>query len=54
MQKVTKQLSDLAPKCMYFETKKLKVERFHMLLTMFHKGTLSHGIVENRMKGGQR
>lgn len=54
MQKVMQQFSELATKFMYFETEKLKVERFHMLLTIFHKGTLSHGIVENRMKDGQR
>ncbi len=39
---------------MYFGTEKRKVERFSMLLTIFHEGTLSHGIVENRMKDGQR
>lgn len=44
MQKVMQQFCELATKFMYFETEKLKVERFHMLVTIFHKGTLSHGI----------
>jgi len=43
-------------KCVYFEVKKLfqKVERFHVLLTKFHKGTLGYETVENRMKDDQR